>query len=394
MQRADDAEVGEPVQRRQPPHAQGRLAVADRADAVRPGVLGVDGGHALVDVGLDRRVAVERRPRRHRDLDERQLAVEPRPPGEQRVEGAEALGYPLGVVEAVDAHPDERGVDAQLAAQPVLLGLEGRRPGHRLDAVVVHADGHRADGHGAAPDLEPAAGPPRAELGPRRGQEVAPVALELEREEVAVGQPLEDLAAIGADAQLVGVGERDVPEQGDPRSRPELPQEPRHQGQVVVLHEDRGGDVRQLGVDGVGEAAVHALVDPPVLGPEHRLDVGDVAERPQPLVGEPLVVVVLLGLGQPDAPQIVGRRIGGDPHPVVVVDGQPVGVAGPVRDPDPPALAHQGVEGHRDPAGGRRPRDAPVLGARMDVRLAVGHHDQRARESRLAAASVGLHHQA
>jgi len=63
VQRADETEVGQPVQRHQPSDSQRRLAVADRTPSQAVArVSGVDGGHPLVDVRLDRLVALELRP--------------------------------------------------------------------------------------------------------------------------------------------------------------------------------------------------------------------------------------------------------------------------------------------------------------------------------------------
>ena len=76
--------------------------------------------------------------------------------------------------------------------------------------------------------------------------------------------------------------------------------------EVVVLHQHDRVVAIDLLAHRVGELAVHRDVVGPVLGAEHRARVRDVAERPQPLVGEAVVVALLFLLGEPDAPQQVG----------------------------------------------------------------------------------------
>ena len=78
--------------------------------------------------------------------------------------------------------------------------------------------------------------------------------------------------------------------------RQPLADHPGREREVVVLHEDD----RVVGVDlvahRVGEPLVDADVVLPVLGAEDRARVRDVAERPEPLVGEAVVVAVLFAL--------------------------------------------------------------------------------------------------
>ena len=99
---------------------------------------------------------------------------------------------------------------------------------------------------------------------------------------------------------------------------------------------------------------------------------GDVAQRPQALVGEAEVVALLLLLRQPDAADAVGRVLGRHHHVVVLVDGVAVGGARAVRDPGARAGAHHRLERGDQAARRALDLDHVVLAPRVDVGLAVG----------------------
>ena len=77
--------------------------------------------------------------------------------------------------------------------------------------------------------------------------------------------------------------------------------------EVVVLHQHDRVFAARLGDHRVGEALVDRLVELPVGFAEHRPHVRDVAERPQPFVGEAVVVAVFLLGRQPEPAQRVLR---------------------------------------------------------------------------------------
>ena len=71
----------------------------------------------------------------------------------------------------------------------------------------------------------------------------------------------------------------------------------------------------------------------PVLGPEERAVVHDVAERPEPLVGKSIVITLLFFLGEPDPLEHVLRILGGDSDFIPVIDDLPVGIAASMGNP-------------------------------------------------------------
>ena len=160
-----------------------------------------------------------------------------------------------------------------------------------------------------------------------------------------------------------------------PRSRISL----RQQREVEVLHQHHGFVAAGLLRDGVGEARIDRAVVLPVALAEGRAHVGQMAQRPQALVGEAVVVAFFLFVGEPDAAQGVARVIRWHLHVIVAVHHLAVGRAAAVRDPGAGTGAHDGLD-RRDHAAGRhlhRPMLA-VASWRVDVGLAVRHHQHGA----------------
>ena len=184
-----------------------------------------------------------------------------------------------------------------------------RRP---AGAVIAQRFGHSIEiGYGRTSVRAPAlhdrvllAIDARLEVAVDGVEEVVAVELRVEAEDAAAEQPFEQLVAPRADAEALGVRPGDVPEGEDRRARQPLADQPRREREVVVLHEDD----RVVGVDLVArrrraKRSVDLLVVLPVLAAEDRPRVRDVAERPEPLVGEAVVVALLFLRREPDAPE-------------------------------------------------------------------------------------------
>ena len=110
---------------------------------------------------------------------------------------------------------------------------------------------------------------------------------------------------------------------------------------MIVLHQDQG----RLGLDLVAhrcrEPRVHFAVCLEVAGPEDRRDTGAMAQRPEPLIGESVVIAALLKCIQPDpAKPVLGvaqRHI----DTVALVHDGSIGGAGAVSHPDSRAGMYQ-----------------------------------------------------
>ena len=143
-----------------------------------------------------------------------------------------------------------------------------------------------------------------------RLQEVGAVRLNVEAEEIGAQQPVHQFALPRTNPERLRIRPGNMPEDGHARVGPALLDHSRQQGKVIILHQhDRAADVLHLFQQGVRELAVHFLIMLPVAGAEQRARVGDVAKRPEPLVGEPVVIAFLFFLGQPDSPQGVARIV-------------------------------------------------------------------------------------
>ena len=131
----------------------------------------------------------------------------------------------------------------------------------------------------------------------------------------------------------------------------------RQQREVVVLNEDNRRTIADLLEHGLRKSAIDLAVGLPVAFVELRARVGDVTERPDRAVGQPVVVAVFLFLAQPDAAKRVGRAIGRDSDTALGVGHFAIGRAAAMRHPCAAPRAHHGVEGRHQPAGGANPRD-------------------------------------
>ena len=145
------------------------------------------------------------------------------------------------------------------------------------------------------------------------------------------------------------------------------PQRRRDERQMIVLDED--GRVRraELAVHGGGKPSVDVLVGRPVLGAKLRPHVDDVAERPEPFVGEAAVVGGEGRLLEPEPAQRVGRAVGRDPHVIRGVDDRLVRRSRAVGNPHAAALPHQA---HRAQSRRRRWRRVATICAVARVRRA------------------------
>ncbi len=143
---------------------------------------------------------------------------------------------------------------------------------------------------------------------------------------------------------------------------------------MVVLDENH----RILGLrfrdDRVGEFRVDVPVVLEILRAKRGTHVRDVAQRPQPLVGEASVIAALLVGREPDPPNLVERVVGWHRHAVVPVDRFAIGAAAAMGDPDSRARAHHRLE-RGDEAAGRVLEANALRRAHVNIRLPVGHGD-------------------
>ena len=168
--------------------------------------------------------------------------------------------------------------------------------------------------------------------------------LRVEPDDAAPSMPSSSSSRHGQMPNRFGVRPRDVPERDDRRARQPLADHPRQRarsGSPARARSDRRVGLlarrrRRTAVDAPGSGASPRA--------ERRARVRDVAERPQALVGEAVVVAALLLGGEPHAAQRVRLLAGRHAHAAVRVDGLAIGDAAAVRDPDARARAHHRLE--------------------------------------------------
>lgn len=278
----------------------------------------------------------------------------------------------------------------QRVGELALLGRERLGRPNLLDAIVIDADGHghnrgRASAH---PDARRLLVHLSAELLLRCLQEVRPIALELEGEQIVGGEPVDQLGAPRANPQAIRMRPRNVPEERRADAFAPRAKRRRDEREVIVLQEHRRIARVELLVDRRREPFVDLAVGRPLLAAEARAHVDDMAERPQPLVGKAAVVRGKRRLLEPQPAQRIRGMFRRHQHLVGIVDDQAIGGARPVRNPGAAALAHQRVERHGDAAGCRRPRDAAIVAADVQIRLAVRDDEQRTTGARLLLAGA------
>ncbi len=315
-------------------------------------------------VARDRLVRGQRRAAWRADLQQRYLPAQVGPSLEQQLERLQALAQAFRVIHAIDTDQQSHARrDAELAAHRVTDAGRGHIiPGRPRNRNRVGA------GVRCAAALD-------AGNGSARQAEVGQIGRRLQAHHGAGQQARHHLLRPWERGQGLRRRERNVPEQDDDGVRQLLAHHLRHQRQVVVLHQHHGPLARGFGNHGVGKAAVDGHVMRPVVKAEGRRDAGAVAQRPQRLVGQAIVIAGHFGIAEPQAAQPVRRvqMLGQDV--VVGVDRGAVGRAAAMGDPAAAFFGQDGFERRHQAAGGPLGIDA-VTRLRMHARCAVGHDDQ------------------
>ena len=175
---------------------------------------------------------------------------------------------------------------------------------------------------------------PRLNAAVHRVQEVLAVVMDVKAQQVVPQQTMQQLLAPRKGAEDLPVGPRNVPEL--PAHHPSvtaLPEHARQQTEVIVLNEDQRPPIADLLHHSVGKDAVRRLISRPVLRTEFRPREGDVAERPEALIGQPVVKAALQLRVDPDATELVAWVLRRDHHTAVLIHRLPISVPCPMRHP-------------------------------------------------------------
>src|SRR5437867_2931679 len=90
--------------------------------------------------------------------------------------------------------------------------------------------------------------------------------LDVERQQVVAQQPVEDVVLPRAHAERFAIGPRDVPEVHDDEIRSRVAEQPRQEGEMIVLHEDDGRSALYFFQNGLGKLPVDRTILRPVVG--------------------------------------------------------------------------------------------------------------------------------
>ena len=302
-----------------------------------------------------------------------------RPLLQEAFNGPQPVGDAFDVVLSVNAQPqDTAAVQAQLPGEAKHFRFDFRSAGFGVDAVEINADWDGTNQRGLVAIVHPPA--VGVNLGVKIGidavEEIPAIARDMKTEQVVSQHPVQDVILPGADAEDVRVGPGDVPELADDSVLIGFADVTGEQGQMVVLDEDNGRVVVDFVEHQVGEAPVDGLVAVVMLRVEYRLSVGDMTERPKPLVSEPAVVTPVLILTDVEQAHGVSRGLVRDWNASPGVHYLTVGRAAALGNPGAAAGAHQRVNGGSETAGGHFAVQIAVLVNVENVGLTVGNYDE------------------
>src|SRR6266567_6747846 len=119
-----------------------------------------------------------------------------------------------------------------------------------------------------------------------------------------------------------------MPKNGNPCMRHSVFQQAWQQSEVIVLDQDHRMILTcHLLHQGVSKFLIHGVVVLPVRSAKRRAGMCDVAEGPETLIGETVVISVFLLGAEPDATQRVARIIRWDLQPIMTVHCFYIGIA-------------------------------------------------------------------
>src|SRR5260370_3955242 len=183
-------------------------------------------------------------------------------------------------------------------------------------------------------------------------EEVITVRLYVEPDQVGAQESIREFSVPRANAECLLVGPRNVPENCHPSIASSLFDKPGQQREMVVLHQNhRVNRAFHLFEHSVSELVVDSLVMLPIIGSEDRPGVRDVAERPKPLIGKPVVVAFLFLFGEPYPSQRVLRILWRYAQTIMLVNRFHVGITAAVSDPGSIAGAEHRFECRYQSAG-------------------------------------------
>src|SRR5260370_27096493 len=207
---------------------------------------------------------------------------------EKTLESAEALEDSLGVVNAIDTHSEERGLDTHLGAKRGAFFAGAARFADRVRILRKrHADGIGAHPRDVALPVHGEAVPlrKRFERAVHRLQKIVAVRLNMKADEISAEATIDELALPRTDPKNLRVRPANMPQDRHSGVGPRVLDHPRQQREVIILREKnrRFGALHFLQND-VRKPAIDFLILQPVLWTKDPARVRNGRERPQPFI--------------------------------------------------------------------------------------------------------------
>ena len=158
--------------------------------------------------------------------------------------------------------------------------------------------------------------------------------LNVETDQVRSQQPIQEFTLPRANSKAFGIGPRNVPEDGNPRIRTPLFDDPRQKRKVIVLHQHYWIVFpRDFFQHRGGELFIHGLIRLPIIRAKGWPRMRNVAQGPKTFVGEAQVEPPFLLWREPHSAQRVLGMVGRNPHAAHFVHHFVIRIAGGLRDP-------------------------------------------------------------
>jgi hypothetical protein len=148
----------------------------------------------------------------------------------------------------------------------------------------------------------------------------------------------------------------------------------RQESEMVILDEHECGTIIGLFKDRVSKQGVDFAISLPVLELKDRSSKRGVAERPESLICQAVVVALLFFLRQPHPAQRVSWVFRRHADMIVLVNGGPICIARAMPDPDSAGSLHHRVQGRGHATRGTQALDR-VTRESMDVSLSIRNND-------------------
>jgi hypothetical protein len=175
-------------------------------------------------------------------------------------------------------------------------------------------------------------------------EEVVAERLQMKSDKVCPQHPFQDLPFPRADLKRFRRGPGDMPKEADHGIRPSLPNQLGEQGKMIILNEEKRTLLAAFLKNGIGEFLIHLHIRLPILLLKMGTVMGQMTERPDRLVGEPIIIPFLFFPCEPDPAKGIKWRLRRNEDLVLAIHKVTILLSGPVGDPDTTRRPKDGIK--------------------------------------------------